>query len=37
MDLDEGKYALKIEGQGAEGKVQIDIEEHTDIELEKEE
>lgn len=37
IDIDEGKYIFKIVGQGAKGKIQIDIEENINIELEKNE
>ena len=37
MDLEEGRYRLKIVGQDAKGKIQIDIGGNTNIELEKNE
>jgi hypothetical protein len=37
IDIDEGKYRFKIVGQGAGGRIQIGIEENTNIELEKNE
>lgn len=37
IDLDEGKYRLKIVGQDAKGKMQIDIEEKPNIKLKKNE
>lgn len=35
LDLDEGKYRLKIVGKDAKGNIQIDIEESISIELKK--
>lgn len=36
-DTDDGRYRFKIVGQDAKGKIQIDIEENTNIELKRNE